>query len=169
MKLTLGAMESTSLWNHGYPPGENTNVMHKNTHAKTEPEPSSWILISWPGITFMVCIHFTSSVHIQPVRSLVSARAYQPANSVFLSQQTSTSRAYQPRNQPTNKPIIWNKSGNHHGWPFLNLFGQISIRKTGSKQTKPQQVSNLLQTNHGLNYQPTLRAPGLSRSRFHFT
>ena len=42
---------------------------------------------------------------IQPVRLLVSARAYQPANSVFLSQQTSTSRAYQPRNQPANRLI----------------------------------------------------------------
>ena len=42
---------------------------------------------------------------IQPVRLLVSARAYQSANSVFLSQQTSTSRTYQPRNQPTNRLI----------------------------------------------------------------
>ena len=38
----------------------------------------------------------------QPVRLLVSARAYQPANSVFLSQQNSTSRAYQPKNQSAN-------------------------------------------------------------------
>ena len=42
-------------------------------------------------------------LHNQPVRSLVSARAYQPANSIFLSQQISTSRAYQFRNQPANK------------------------------------------------------------------
>ena len=40
----------------------------------------------------------------QPVRLLVSVRTYQAANSVFLSQQTSTSQAYQPRNQPANKP-----------------------------------------------------------------
>ena len=53
---------------------------------------------------------FCSSVkpNIQPVRLLVSARAYQPANSVFLSQQTSTSRAYQPRNQPANKLLNLN-------------------------------------------------------------
>ena len=37
--------------------------------------------------------------YTQLVRLLVSARAYQPANSVFLSQQTSTS---QPRNQSAN-------------------------------------------------------------------
>ena len=42
----------------------------------------------------------------QPVRLLVSARAYQPANSVFLSQQTSISRVYQPRNQPANMPKV---------------------------------------------------------------
>jgi len=36
------------------------------------------------------------SMFNQPVRLLVSAKAYQPANSVFLSQQTSTSQAYQP-------------------------------------------------------------------------
>jgi len=36
---------------------------------------------------------------------LVSVRAYQSGNSVFLSQQTSTSRAYQPRNQPANMLI----------------------------------------------------------------
>ena len=40
----------------------------------------------------------------QPVRLLVSVRTYQAANSVFLSQQTSTSQAYQPRNQPANGP-----------------------------------------------------------------
>ena len=45
--------------------------------------------------------------HIQLVRLLVSARAYQPANSVFLSQQISTSRAYQPRNQPANRLIVF--------------------------------------------------------------
>ena len=44
---------------------------------------------------------------IQLIRLLVSARTYQPANSVFLSQQTSTSRAYQPRNQPANRLIVW--------------------------------------------------------------
>ena len=38
----------------------------------------------------------------QPVRLLVLARAYQPRYSVFLSQQTSTSRTYQPRNQLAN-------------------------------------------------------------------
>ena len=43
-------------------------------------------------------------LYIQPVRLLVSARAYQTANSIFLSQQTSTSRAHQPRNQPANRP-----------------------------------------------------------------
>ena len=42
---------------------------------------------------------------IHPVRLLVSARAYQPWYSIFLSQQTSTSRAYQPRNQPANRLI----------------------------------------------------------------
>jgi len=39
-------------------------------------------------------------IHNQLVRLLVSARTYQPANSIFLSQQTSTSRPYQSRNQP---------------------------------------------------------------------
>ena len=46
---------------------------------------------------------FIGEPHKQPVRLLVSARAYQPANSVFLSQQISTSRAYQPRNQLANR------------------------------------------------------------------
>jgi len=36
------------------------------------------------------------------VRLLVSARAYQPVNSIFLSQQISISRVYQSRNRPTN-------------------------------------------------------------------
>jgi len=40
----------------------------------------------------------------QLVRLLVSVSAYQSGNSIFLSQQTSTSRAYQPRNQPANRP-----------------------------------------------------------------
>jgi len=35
---------------------------------------------------------FNSNTTIQPVRLLVSARGYQSANSVFLSQQTSTSQ-----------------------------------------------------------------------------
>jgi len=35
----------------------------------------------------------------QHVHLLVLDRAYQPANNIFLSQQISTSRAYQPRNQ----------------------------------------------------------------------
>jgi len=43
--------------------------------------------------------------HIQSVRLLISVRAYQPANSIFLSQQTSISRTYQSRNQPANRPI----------------------------------------------------------------
>ena len=38
----------------------------------------------------------------KPIRLLVSARAYQSANSAFLSQQSSTSRAYQPRIQPVH-------------------------------------------------------------------
>jgi len=38
----------------------------------------------------------------QHVRLLISARAYQLTNSVFLSQRSSTSRAYQSRNQPAN-------------------------------------------------------------------
>jgi len=38
----------------------------------------------------------------QPVRLLVSAVAYQPWYNIFLSQQTSTSQAYQPKNQPAN-------------------------------------------------------------------
>jgi len=42
----------------------------------------------------------------QPVRLMVSAKAYQPANSVFLSQQTSTSWAYHPRNQPCKDVLI---------------------------------------------------------------
>jgi len=47
----------------------------------------------------------------QPVRLLVSAGVYQPANSVFLSQQASTSQAYRPRNQPAKANIyIYNES-----------------------------------------------------------
>ena len=42
---------------------------------------------------------------MQRVRLLVSARAYQPANNIFLSQQTSISRTYQSRNQPAKKLI----------------------------------------------------------------
>jgi len=42
----------------------------------------------------------------QHVHSLVSVRVYQLANSVFLLQQISISRAYQPRNQPANMPYI---------------------------------------------------------------
>ena len=41
-----------------------------------------------------------------PVCSLILTRTYQPANSVLLSQKTSASRAYQPRNQPANKLVI---------------------------------------------------------------
>ena len=41
--------------------------------------------------------------YIQPVRLLVLARAYQPWYNIFLSQQTSINRAYQARNQPTNR------------------------------------------------------------------
>ena len=37
--------------------------------------------------------------YFQPVRLLVLARAYQPWYSIFLSQRTSTSRAYQPSKQ----------------------------------------------------------------------
>ena len=48
----------------------------------------------------------------QPDGLLVSARAYQSINSIFLLQQTSTSRAYQPRNQPANRP-------NWSSWCFL--------------------------------------------------
>ena len=43
---------------------------------------------------------FVSAPHVQPVRLLVSARVYQPWYSIFLSQQTSISRAYQHQNQP---------------------------------------------------------------------
>jgi len=39
---------------------------------------------------------------IHPVRLLVSARLIQPANSVFLSQQTSTSQL-KPAQKPTNE------------------------------------------------------------------
>ena len=42
---------------------------------------------------------------IQPVRLLVLIRAYQAANNIFLSYQTSTSQAYQPRSQPADRPI----------------------------------------------------------------
>jgi len=42
----------------------------------------------------------------QLVRLLVSVRTYESANSIFLSQQTSTSRAYQPRNKPANRLMI---------------------------------------------------------------
>jgi len=44
----------------------------------------------------MAKIHYKTVY--QPVRLLVSARAYQPVNSIFLSQQNSTSQTYQPRN-----------------------------------------------------------------------
>ena len=49
----------------------------------------------------MAKIHYKTVY--QPVRLLISARAYQPVNIVFLSRQTSISRAYQPRNQPANR------------------------------------------------------------------
>jgi len=54
---------------------------------------------------FLALKIYVSVVLSEPVRLLVSARAYQPANSVFLSQQTSTSRAYQPKNQLANRAI----------------------------------------------------------------
>ena len=38
---------------------------------------------------------------------LVLVEAYSSANSIFLSQQISISRTYQPRNQPTNILIIF--------------------------------------------------------------
>jgi len=40
---------------------------------------------------------------IQAICLLVSVRAYQSANSVFLSQEISTSQTYQPKNQPANR------------------------------------------------------------------
>jgi len=46
--------------------------------------------------------HIIISLIFQPVRLLVSARTYQPANSVSLSQQISINRVYQLRNQPAN-------------------------------------------------------------------
>ena len=59
----------------------------------------------------------------QHVRLLVSARAYQLANNVFLSQQTSTSRAYQPRNQQANRlyDVINISFGEKNGLVLLYL------------------------------------------------
>ena len=52
-------------------------------------------------------LDWANHLGVQPVRLLVSVRAYQPTNSVFPSQQTSTSRAYQPRNQPANMLVMY--------------------------------------------------------------
>ena len=71
-----------------------------------------YIIISLFPMQAMAIIE-AQVAHIQSVRLLISVRAYQPANSIFLSQQTSTSRTYQSINQPANKPNIfssWVKS-----------------------------------------------------------
>ena len=57
-------------------------------------------------LTFCFFPANTCRILNQYVRLLVLARTYQSVNSVFLSQQTSTSRAYQSRNQPANMLII---------------------------------------------------------------
>ena len=46
--------------------------------------------------------HGLLAIGMQLIRLLVLARAYQPVNNIFLSQQTSTSRTYQPRDQSAN-------------------------------------------------------------------
>ena len=63
-----------------------------------------YIIISLFPMQAMAIIE-AQVAHIQSVRLLISVRAYQPANSIFLSQQTSISRTYQSRNQPANRPI----------------------------------------------------------------
>ena len=45
----------------------------------------------------------TSYLAIRIVVALAATRVYQSANGIFLSQQTSISRTYQPRNQPANR------------------------------------------------------------------
>ena len=60
---------------------------------------TNFIMAQWK-VRYMTC---TSSNLIQLVRLLVSVRAYQAVNSVFLSQQISTSRVYQSRNQRTGR------------------------------------------------------------------
>ena len=59
----------------------------------------------------------------QPIRLLVSARAYQLANSVFFSQQINTSRVYQP-NQRTGRVLFWSVL-------FLR-WGQLIFQISGS-------------------------------------
>ena len=49
----------------------------------------------------------------QSVRLLILVRAYQSANRIFLSQQTSMNRTYQLRNKPTNR-LIYQKILNAH-------------------------------------------------------
>ena len=58
-------------------------------------------IIGSPSIFIYIgCVWFLT-------RSLVSVRAYQSANSIFLSQQASTSQVYQPRNQPANRLVVY--------------------------------------------------------------
>jgi len=50
---------------------------------------------------------YAQAGNVYPACSLVvSAKAYQPWYSIFLSQQTSTSQAYQPRNQPASRLML---------------------------------------------------------------
>ena len=46
----------------------------------------------------MICAPLFRGRDYQPVRLLVSVKAYQSANNIFLSQQTNTRQTYQPRN-----------------------------------------------------------------------
>ena len=87
--------------------------------------------VGWAGHGERGCTVCTNkfSSDIQPVRLLVSVRAYQPANSAFLSQQTSISRAYQPRNQPANRPIV-RKQGALNVWIVVGLFSVIVCNGT---------------------------------------
>jgi len=87
--------------------------------------------VGWAGHGERGCTVCTNkfSSDIQPVRWLVSVRTYQPANSAFLSQQTSISQAYQPRNQPANRPIV-RKQGALNVWIVVGLFSVIVCNGT---------------------------------------
>ena len=74
---------------------------------------------------------------IQPVRLLVSAKAYQLANSIFLSQQTSTSRTYQPRNQPANRLVARKWQGTLYSYVSqFSKFRNIIINSINKSRCK---------------------------------
>jgi len=73
------------------------------------------------------CVWFSA---IQPVRLLVLTRAYQPWYSIFLTQQTSTSRVYQSRNRSANRKMI---TYHHHSGSLASCIHRPCEARVGDR------------------------------------